>query len=229
MRPRHEDDSAPSLDSFLDILTNLIGVMVLIAVLSVITSQHIEVWLGTPILREAPEHSDRVLFECREGRVVFLDEKKMRIDAERMLRDHLSQENAIPTSVEELNRILQTDDAGDDCYRVRVEWDSAASTEGGDQEVLDALAWIYEPRSVRRGETESELRRGKSEYRKQIDSLDPQAEFAFFIVRPDGFEVFRLARKLARDRGVATGWYPHRKDEQLRFTATGQIGREIQP
>ena len=55
MRDRSEDVEL-SLDSFLDIVTNVIGVMVLIAVIAVVSAQNITISLGTPVLYVAQQN-----------------------------------------------------------------------------------------------------------------------------------------------------------------------------
>ena len=52
--------------------------------------------------------------------------------------------------------------------------------------------------------------------------------FAYFVVHDDSFEVFRKARDLARERGVAVGWHPVEGRAPLRLAVNGSLGKRIQ-
>ena len=73
MKPQ-SDDWSVGLDSFLDIVTNAIGFLVLVALLVAISSQNMSVLLSTPLLRPPPAGTTRVLFECRGNRILRIDE-----------------------------------------------------------------------------------------------------------------------------------------------------------
>ena len=90
------------------------------------------------------------------------------------------------------------------------------------------LVLIYEPRSAEQGEAIASLQQPSSPYAALIRSLDAKKHFAYFIVRQDSFDVFREARKIAHDHGLAIGWAPQPLDEGLRFTEGGAFGGEVQ-
>jgi len=85
------------------------------------------------------------------------------------------------------------------------------------------------PRDATHGETPDELRRPGSAFLHQVQAMDPANEYAAFLVRPDGFEVFRAAREalaeLRPDLGV--GWEPMPEDRPIIFGARGRSVREF--
>lgn len=211
MKPR-PDDWSLGLDSFLDIVTNVIGFLVLVALLAAVGSQHMSVSLDPPILRQPPAGTSRVLFECRDSRVVRVDEANINQSIKEQIQQRRPQSGAKITAAD-VSAILHEADAGDQYYRVRAEV-------GNDGE----LVRIFEPRSSRQGETLEGLDRPSSQFSSLVRGLDPKKKYAFFIVRPDSFEVFRRARKIARDHGLAVGWDPLESNVPMRFSKSGKSG-----
>jgi hypothetical protein len=218
VKPR-VDEWSLGLDSFLDIVTNVIGFLVLVALLAAIGSQNMSVLLGTPIIRAAPAGAARVLFECRHNRVQQIDDETINRTILQALRP-LRTESGAQLDISQLPAVLQQTDVGDAFYRARAKVEQQAGAA--------ELVLIYEPRSARQGEPLDDLRLPTSRYGAIIRSLDPQKHFVYFIVRQDSFEVFREARALARDQGLAVGWNPILLDEELRFGEGGVLGKEVQ-
>jgi len=48
--------------------------------------------------------------------------------------------------------------------------------------------------------------------------------WVFLVAHEDSFEMMRLARKLARERGFKVGWHPHKKGEAIVFSSGGGAG-----
>jgi len=210
------------LDSFLDIVTNVIGFLVLVALMAAIGSQNMSVLLGTPIVRAPPAGATRVLFECRHNRILRIDEDKINQSIHECLRQRGPAGDS-KLGISEIPALLQQADAGDVSYRVRAEVrrDGTSANE-------PKLDLIYEPRAAQQGESIEASRQAASAYVKCVRSLDAKKHFAYFIVRQDSFEVFREARKIARDHGLAIGWAPQPLAEELRFTEDGNFGKDVQ-
>jgi len=222
-----EDEASLSLNSFLDIMTNVVGVMILVAVLAVVSSQHIALSLGTPILHEPPDGAERMLFECRRNRVVFLDENKIHEAIAACIEDYEEQQGK-ESEVEEFPAMFEAKDVGDEFYRIGVEVSQGFRFEDGDIYIIEYPVWIYEPRKEEQGERMMELRRDDSDFVKIIRELDGKDHWVFFIVYEDSFEVFRMAREIARRQGLEIGWHPKKNGEELRFSGRGGIGDEPQ-
>jgi hypothetical protein len=212
---RQEDDWAVGLDSLLDVVTNAIGFLVLVALLTALDSQNMSILLGTPLVREPPSGTQRVLFECRHSRIVQIDEAAIHQN----IRQHLGRympRPGTPPDLAQIQAILQRADAGNRFYRVHADI--------RDQE----LAFVYEPRADDQGETLEAIRQPSSQYATAIRTADPKKHFAYFIVRQDSFELYREARQIARDHGLAVGWAPHADGEELRFSEKGAFGDDVQ-
>jgi hypothetical protein len=212
---RRRDDAALSFDSLLDILSNVVGLMILVAVVTVLNSQDITISLGMPILQDPPAGAERVLFECHDNRVVFVDEQAIDTSISRCIRAYKKKHGRGPAS-RELPKLFERENLGSSNYRVEAEVDSGATV------------FVYQLREPDLGETVAELHRPESEYARILGSLDPRKHFVFFIVRDDSFEAFRAARRMARARELATGWHPRPRGEPLRFRPGGAAGDQIQ-
>lgn len=57
-----------------------------------------------------------------------------------------------------------------------------------------------------------------------IDRIDPETEYAAFIVRPDSFEVYRAVRDVLQSRSIDAGWEPWQTNSPIVF---GRGGRQI--
>ncbi len=216
------DDWSLDLDSFLDIVTNAIGFLMLVALLAAISSQNMSVLLATPVLRPPPPGTTRVLFECRGNRILRIDQDTIHRNIREAVRRHPRAPGAKP-GITEIPAVFQQADIGDAFYRVRAEMEREGTAAKEAELVL-----IYERRSAEHGEVIESLRQPSSTYRALIRSLDANKHFAYFIVRQDSFEVFREARTIAREHGLAIGWAPQPLAEELRFSETGAFGRDVQ-
>jgi hypothetical protein len=201
---------ALSLDSFLDIVTNVVGVLILAAVVTVLSANDVTIATGATSLREAPRStSSRILVQCKNERAYFVDEER----TSEKLREALVSEPALDAST--IPPLLTAVDVGDRNYRVRAENSPPGVT------------WVYQLREDADGDTIKELEGGRSRLARVLDKLAKES-FVYFVVHDDSFEVFRAARDLAQRRGVATGWHPVEGDEPLRLSSAGSLGKRIQ-
>jgi hypothetical protein len=212
---RSRQNSTLSFDSLLDILSNVVGLMILVAVVTVLNSRDITISLGTPILQDPPERAERILFECHDNRVVYVDEKTIDDQIANCIVAYKKKHQKRPGRGE-LPELFRRADVGSQNYRVKVEVGRSATS------------FIYELRKPDLGETVADLHDPQSEYAGIVGSLDPRTYFVFFIVRNDSFEAFRAARRMAGARGLATGWHPRPRGEPLRFRPGGAAGDQIQ-
>lgn len=221
MRQR-DDDISLSLDSFLDIITNVIGVMILLTVLAVITSQGISVSLGTPILYEPAPELQRRLFECRGNQIFILDERQLNLAAQMAAEDYQRDRGAAP-SANDLAAWCEAKQVGNALYRVKIEAIAAVAAENGPLTWEDTSDIVFEPRAEATGESLREESEQPSQFEQHVWSLDRQKHFAYFIVREDSFEVFRAAREIVRAQGLENGWEPRALAQPLAFSKDGKI------
>jgi hypothetical protein len=210
-KPRGNDEAPFSLDSFLDIVTNVVGVLVLVAVVTVLSAGNISVPSGATAMAAPRPSATRVLFECSGGEVFFVDEEG---NGARVLDEVRHASDPRPTR-NGLVSLLEAQDVGDATHRVRAE------------ELPRGIAWIYALRPEARGEGVAALERADSAFRSKLAAL-PRGGFAYFVVHDDSFEIFGKARDMARARGVAVGWHPVEGHAPVRLSAIGSLGRRIQ-
>lgn len=209
---RHDDAPVLSLDSFLDIVTNVVGVLILVAVVTVLGTGDIGVSAGATALAAPRPTADRALFHCAGGELFFVDEKGNAKRLQSQIGDALREKGLTAEAVTEY---LDNHDLGDATHRVRAE-----SGPGG-------LAWVYRVRPGVHGEDKGRVGQSTSAFQRRLDEL-PAGGFAYFVVDDDSFEVFRAAREVAAARGIAVGWSPQERGKGLRLGAMGSLGKRVQ-
>lgn len=208
---RGSDEILFSLDSFLDIVTNVVGVLVLVAMVTVLSAGNISVPSGATAMTTPKPTAERVLFECAGDEIYVVDEEG---NGRRVL-DEVARTGERKISADSLVALLDDNDVGDATHRVRADV------------VARGVAWVYALRPGARGERAGDLDRPESAYRKQLGAIE-RGGFAYFVVHDDGFEVFKKAREIARARGVAVGWHPVEGRGPVRLSAVGSLGKRIQ-
>ena len=209
---RRDTESAPfSLDSFLDIVTNVVGVLVLVAMVTVLSAGNISVPSGATAMTAPRPSAARLIFECAGDEVFFVDEE----GNGRRVVDEVKRADKRRLSRDDLIAILEEKDVGDATFRVR-----ADRLERG-------VAWVYDLRPGAHGERAEDLDRPESEFQRLLAGLE-RGGFAYFVVHDDGFEAFHKARDIARARGVSVGWHPVEGREPVRLSAIGSLGKRIQ-
>lgn len=212
MSKRRPTEEAPiSLDSFLDIVTNVVGVLVLVAVVTVLSAGNISVPSGATALTAPRPSAARILFECSGDEVFFVDEEA---NGQRVL-DEVKRSGEERISGDALVTLLDGKDIGDATHRVR-----ADAMERG-------MAWVYAIRPGVHGEAGPEVEKEGSKFQERLAQLE-RGGFAYFIVHDDSFEVFRRARDVARARGVSIGWHPVEGRGPVRLSAVGSLGKRVQ-
>jgi hypothetical protein len=212
-RRQRDEDPLLSLDSFLDIVTNVVGVLILVAVVTVLGAGDVAISSGAGAMRAIEPSAPRTLFECRNGEMYFVDEDAHR---ERVVAEMERVHGGPPTTPGEVIATLESFDIGDGTHRVR----ARALAEGG-------IAWIYELRRGARGESKAAIEDPDSAFQRRLAAAGTGG-FVYFVVDENSFELFRRARDLARARGVAVGWLPVAGKDPLELSVNGDLGRRIQ-
>ena len=204
---------AMNLDPFLDVMTNVVGVLVLIAIIVAVQSRNLDVALGLPILHDPPSGARRHVVHCADNKVSFLDLTGLRSAAWEVLEAESSARGGRPfQSRREVQAIFDQHDVGTVTHRV-IYADAATND------------CVIRPGM---GESSVALHLEDSEFRARLATLDPGSDWLFFLVEESSFGVFRSARQLARERGVEVGWYPHESGSSLSFTPDGEVGAKAQ-
>jgi hypothetical protein len=179
----------------------------------------------TPVSR--PVHGEELLFECRRGRVTFLDIAALR---EEVLR-------SLPDKKEQLRSNWQVTDVAGPVgafrlrYTVERDRDGLRSLVGGG--VPNRMASFsyglttceVEPLDPNRGEpVEAALATG-SQFRGLVDRLDPQYTAVTLCVYPDSFALYRRLRDYLYDRGLEVAGRVLPEGQPIGFSRDGSVSR----
>lgn len=210
-RTRRQMASSGSLDSFLDIVTNSLGLLILVALLSAFSTQGAKISLGTPIMTDAPEGLEVNSFEIRGGRIVPIDFEPFDSD----LRAFFSRSYA-----EQIAFAEQYNPRGVTNGFHRLELHPG---EAGPLGIGGSYALI--PQEGVKGDTVEDLLDPGSDLGRRLAQLDHQKQWLFFFVRSDSFEQLREVRRIVSELGFQVGWTPVRLEDILRFGPGGRSPR----
>lgn len=207
-----------NLDSFLDILTNTVGVLMFISLFATLiatgSSPKTNVTIQTPLVSSTQKKS--LWFEIQGNKVSYLnlrDVRKKEVELTRNL-PNCNQASGQSNYQSCLFSVLGRQGnftANTDSYRVRT--------------VDEGVSLLFQPKSPGIGETTAQLTANNSAYRQVLARFNPEQDYLIFIVRPDSFETFRTARKQAWDAGYEVGWEPHPQEEPIKIRTI--IGSEL--
>jgi len=182
------------LDSFMDILFNVIGAFFFVLVYVALSSSGARGKVTLPMV--SPAETKEVFFECRHDTVLFPDIEGLRAQAS----------NAVA-------RAGRSDyGAGRDLRSMGVTNSFYVTVNSGH----------FVPVPESRGETSFQAGQEGSLFREHLARFDPANRHVFFIVRTDSFEVFHGVRKIALECGFRIGWEPYDKDRALTFGSSGR-------
>jgi hypothetical protein len=156
----------------------------------------------TPVSK--PVQSEEFMFECREGRVTFIDlavlEGEIRRDIEEkghLLRTRWQVSDVTaPVGAFRLRYTVE---------RARGLADAIVTGSGPDTNgpySYGVRKWELEPITPFRGETWQQALARDSEFRRIVDRLDPQQAVVTFWVYPDSFALYRRLRDFLYERDL---------------------------
>lgn len=184
--------SGPAMDlsSFTDLMTCILGVLVLIILLTGIDASQITVLVATPKEMTADDKSP-VFFECRKNQLfhISLDALKKACDAKTAeLKDRVGGDET-----EFLKQAAQTMMELDG---QRLDYTCALMGKYVLMPIPEAEGYTFESQKA---ETPDKW------YGSRLAQIDPKTQFICFLVRPDSYRVFQRARNMAwiRDINVA--------------------------
>jgi hypothetical protein len=179
----------------------------------------------TPVSR--PVQSEELLFECRNGRVTFVDIAGLLVEVREKLQDKgkllKSQWQVLDT----------TEPVGAFRLRYTLERERGVlesvvadgAPEGNASFRYGLSEWVVEPVALARGETESAALGENSEFRRIVDGLDPQQQVVTFWVYPDSFPLYRRLRDFLYDRDVVVAGRPLPESNPIGFSRHGTASR----
>ena len=179
----------------------------------------------TPVSR--PVHAEELLFECRAGRVTFVDiaallaEVRQGIqDKAQLLRSQWQVDGvAGPVGPFRLRYVLE---------RERGMFDNLAAVgtpaESGNFS-YGLSEWVVEPIAADRGETASTALAKGSEFRQIVDYIDPQQTVITFWVYHDSFALYRQLRDYLHEHDIEVAGRPLPEGMPISSSRRGTVSR----
>jgi hypothetical protein len=179
----------------------------------------------TPVSR--PIHSDELLFECRQGRVAFIDIAALLQDVRPRLDDSSKQ---LRTQWQ-VSDVVGPVGAFQLRYTVERERGPIDGALGGDSPTSGTgfryglSSWEIEPVTLVHGEDEATALTASSEFRQIADRLDPQQVTVTFWVYPDSFPLYRRLRDYLYERDVVVAGRPLPEGVPIASSRRGTVSR----
>ncbi len=226
-RKIRQNNTIPSqnLDSFLDILTNTVGVLMFIGLFVSLLAVEASTVIRTPLSQQTNKVGR--FFELRNNQVFYINdpyiEKQIESAVSNLPRCY---EPQIPDNI-----ITGMHDFYIDQYRKyercllgrRRELERFyVSNDDYAVSFLENGSLKYQPTFTAQGENAQQLQDDNSKFNNVLKTLDPNVNFIAFIVRPDSFPLFRAARAEANKHGFKVGWEPFQQDRLLIFGSGGR-------
>jgi hypothetical protein len=180
------------LDSLMDILSCLVGVMLFLVIYSVLELGSAAYQAEVVVSPNRPPDSRRVVVVAEDGRLRVLD---VRPALEELLSGF-----EIVQSVSEVETFVEANRASppDPWFRFSLSRDLRATTD-----LLGLLDLTVEERPGALGETDLDP---GSAFDAALDAIDPEQAYLAFAVDSMSIDIFRRARELAIQRGFATSF-----------------------
>lgn len=219
-----------NLDSFLDILTNTVGILMFIGVFVSLLAVEASTIVRTPLVQESNKTS--YFIELRNNSLIDMEHYFPIV------------QNKLDTFIKTLpNCVEPSRPRGNSIYALERYVDRVRDYRRCQREITTKAsnfkvatehykvnfdfinsAEIYKARKKQKGESVEALEKADSNFQELLSELDPEEDYLAFIVRPDSFPVFREARKIAWEKGFEVGWEPYPNQKPIVF---GSGGRRI--
>ena len=182
--------SGPTMDlsSFTDIMTCILGVLVLIILLTGIDASQITVLVATPKEMTSDDKSP-VMFECRNNQLfqISVEELKKACDAK-------TEEIRERVQNDETEFLKQASQTVMEIDGQRLDYTFALMGKYMLMPIQDAKGYALESISK---ETADKW------FGSRLAAIDPATQFVCFFVRPDSYMVFQRARQLAWMKSIS--------------------------
>lgn len=221
---RRMPNTGQNLDSFLDVLTNVVGVLIFVSIFASLAATgggnpKTRVTIQTPL--SSPTDKEGLWFEIQNKKVSHLNLGKVR-----------EKELELSGSLPNCNKPSSIDSASQSNYQSCLlsilgrQSNFRVDTENYRVKTVDqGVSLLFEPLSANIGETSTKFTAADSAYKQVLSKFNPKQDYLIFIVRPDSFETFRTARKLAWEAGYEVGWEPHPQGSPIKIRTI--VGSEL--
>ena len=193
------------LDSFLDIMTCILGVMMLIILMTGVDAAQIKVLIPTPL--QHPTSMKPIFVECRNEELFLVPVAELREVAR-----------------EELRRITQAA-SGDQMKLLQLLSEARAETDAYSVDLIYApvgqFAIVPKP-DVRGYRLENmAAERATDWFGRILTGMNPEEEMLSFLVRDDSYNVFKRARGLAWAQKVEVSYELMDVEDPIKFGLGG--------
>jgi hypothetical protein len=178
----------------------------------------------TPVSQ--PVHAEELHFECRYGKVAFVDVNTLLTDVRQHLEDNgkqLQQQWEVTDVTAPVGpfRMRYT------IERRRETLDAALPGAGprGSSYAYGLSEWHIEPIAYDRGELADRALQPTSEFRHVVDGLSPTQAVVTFWVYPDSFDIYRRLRDYLQDREITVAGRPLPDGLPIASSRRGSVSR----
>ncbi|SUZ65789.1 uncharacterized protein METZ01_LOCUS18643 [marine metagenome] len=202
-----------NLDSLVDIVSNNVGILVILAVFMAMFSlieksdqatkedQSFEIIEKIKIPWSHASQKNNLLFLLRDDRILYLD----RALVYQNLKKYLSGKEALPKQIS----LIQ--------YSIKL------TTGSGHAHCLEFLP------SPGAGQWWHQLSQHDGLLQSLMKKYPPEENYFFFWVDPKSFELFREIRESLWGQHFEVGWKPVRRESTLRYCSGNEQARSFQP
>jgi hypothetical protein len=179
----------------------------------------------TPVSR--PLQSEELLFECKQGRVTFIDIAALLREVQQGLEEK-SKLLRMQWEIEGVTGIMGAYRLHYTVERERGLLESISQSTPPDANSnfrYGLSGWLVEPMAMNRGETLQTALAKDSEFRQIVDSVDPQQSAVTFFVYPDSFALFRRLRDYLYDQDIVVAGRPLPEGVPISSSRHGTISR----
>ena len=209
MAKKGSGDTEINLDSFLDIMTCLVGVLVLIIILTGVDASQIKVLIPTPMEYSSDKRPH--FLECRNNQLFMIPLADIRTKADNTLKSIAEEAAGDPEKL--LSTLSQT--------TVKIEHYEVDLT----YLLLGQLAIVPIPDSSGYPLEDYRSEGPNDWFGRVLSTLNKEEEMLTFLVRDDSFRVFKIARALAWIDNVEVTYELLGVDEPIKFGLMGERSR----
>ena len=222
---RKNDPPGQDLDSFLDILTNTVGVLMFIGLFISLLAVETGTVIRTPLQSQTRKIGK--FFEVRNNQVFYLSDPELEYAIDEVSATIPACK--APNVPENITPILY------DFYFQEIEKYNGCVNRrnqkleqfyySNDNYIVTFTpqgSLKYEPNSSSNGDTTKTVGKSDSVFGKTLKNLNPKVHYIAFVVRPDSFSTFRVARQEAWSQGYDVGWEPLTAESFLIFGSGGR-------
>jgi hypothetical protein len=159
-----------------------------------------------------PLQSEELLFECRRGRVVLIDIGGFLDEVQNAMRN---QSSDVLRNTGRYSNV--TEPIGPFRLRYTLEMDRYTSK--------PECSWEVEPVATERGETLEKALAPGSDFRRVIDSIEPESTAVTMCVYPDSFPLYRKLRDYMHERDIVVAGRPLPEDASICASRHGTASR----